>query len=310
MVKSMGSVRAVKSKARLSAKRPSEKRLAFIDFRLAYGGTLRRSTLTDEFDISPQQATKDIKAYTELAEHNMIYSMPQKAYVSTDDYRPIFKSTNARTFLRRLALVATGGRRYKNWVNLKVPVAITKAPTRLASDAVLNVVLQAIDQNKSFMADYVSINSGSKKRRIIIPTALASDGYRWHVRGWDQKKEQHCDFVISRLSKPTLRNENVSKPPRDLAWDTACQVILVPRSDLPQSSKKIIAKEFSMTRGQLQLETTKAMIFYTLRGYGFDPRVIGDTDHMLNRSLLPLEIKNIDEVETLLDRRPRAKGAG
>ena len=68
------------------------------------------------------------------------------------------------------------------------------------------------------------------------------------------------------------------------------------------ASRKVVAREFGMEDGAMRIETTKAMLFYTLRGYGFDARNY-EEGALVNRSLFPLEIENLSEVQELLGRR-------
>lgn len=285
------------------ARRPSERRLAFIDFRLAFAGDLRRSLLIDEFKISPQQATKDIKAYMELAENNLKYSLPLKSYLATDNVQPVFAGTTSKVFLRRLALVANGSKRYRNWVASDIPTAVSNAPVRSVDEEVLQILVNSLRRKRSISFDYVSINSGEKKRRNVVPRAFGSDGYRWHVRAWDIEEQEFSDFVMSRVTSPSLGMAEEHPTPHDTAWHTQCDVVLVPKTSLPDPSREAVAEEFKMLDGQLRVSTTKAMIFYTLRGYGFDPRNYDKNGRLVNRSLVPLEIYNIKEVEKLLGRR-------
>lgn len=286
----------------LRAKRPKDRRLAFIDFRLAFAGSLKRPLLTDEFGISAQQATKDIKAYAEIAEGNLDYSLAQKAYLPSDTFKPAFASTTAKTFLRRLERVASGSSRFKNWVGADVPVKFSRISKRLTDESVLQAVVTGLRHKRCVEIDYVSIKSGSRSTRVILPTALGSDGFRWHVRARDCEKKQYSDFVLSRISKATLGSAMDEELPRDAAWHTLCHVDLVPSKHLPEASREVVAREFGMTEGVMRVETTEAMLFYTLRGYGFDPRKYKD-DRLVNESLFSIEIDNLDEIQSSLARR-------
>lgn len=288
----------------LTARKPAEKRLAFIDFRMAFVGSLRRPLLQKEFGISPQQATKDIKAYIKLAPNNISYSLALKSYQPTETFKPKFRTTSTKTYLRRLELVANGSRRYRRWVGVDVSATLSRAPIRIPEGDVLKAVVNALRNKLKIEVDYMSINSGLIERRSIVPKALASDGYRWHTRAWDVNKQQYSDFVLSRMSEPEIHGFEAHPIPYDEAWELNCEVIFVPRSDLPEASRATLAKEFAMIDGKLKVPTTKAMLFYTLRGFGFDPRDLGDKGLMRNHSLLPLEISNLSEIEKLLSRKP------
>ena len=57
-----------------------------------------------------------------------------------------------------------------------------------------------------------------------------------------------------------------------------------------------------MVDGVLELPVRKAMLFYYLRFYGFDPLEM-DGKAMRNKSSYRLKILNLEEIETCLERR-------
>lgn len=68
-----------------------EQRLRLIDFLLAHYGTLNRCALMDYFGISSPQATKDIRAYLELAPQNAVYDLTAKTYVRGARFQPVWE---------------------------------------------------------------------------------------------------------------------------------------------------------------------------------------------------------------------------
>lgn len=285
-------------------RKPASRRQMFIDFRLKFAGSVQRGILQKQFGISPQQATKDIKAYVERAPQNMEYSVWEKAYIPTAKFKPVFKSTSLRRYLRRLTSLANGQRRERDWVGDQVKVAVATTPMRLPDEKILKRVLDAINSKKAIEVTYVSMSSGRDDKRLLAPHALCSDGKRWHARAWDFEKAQYRDFVFGRILSATVPVSIDEELPADTAWETNCQIVLSPAEALKTEARKAIAAEYLMENDQLVVETSKAMLFYALRELGFNPRDIDKNGMMRNVSFLNLEIQNLKEVEENLERRP------
>ncbi len=79
-----------------------ERRLEFIDFRLMWEGKVNRSDLIGFFQISMPQASLDLARYLELAPDNLTYDRTAKAYVASDDFKPILCKADSDTFLKEL----------------------------------------------------------------------------------------------------------------------------------------------------------------------------------------------------------------
>ena len=65
-------------------------RLRFIDFLLNHYGSINRDALVDYFGISSPQATRDIKAYKEVAPDNMHFDDSSKRYYRSLPYKRVF----------------------------------------------------------------------------------------------------------------------------------------------------------------------------------------------------------------------------
>lgn len=290
-------------------RKPASRRLMFIDFRLKFVGSVQRAVLQKQFGISPQQATKDLKAYLELAPQNMEYSVWEKAYIPTAKFKPAFKATSLKRYLRRLTSLAGGQKREREWVGDHVNVAVATTPMRLPDEKVLNKVLKAINESMVIEVTYVSMNSGRNDQRLLAPHALCSDGKRWHTRAWDFDNSEYRDFVFGRILSASVKSPIAEELPTDTDWETTCDIVVSPAKALTNGARKVIAAEYLMEDNRLVVTTSKAMLFYALRELGFNPRDIDDSGMMRNVSFLNLEIKNLKEVEANLERRPATSDA-
>ncbi len=86
-------------------------------------------------------------------------------------------------------------------------------------------------------------------------------------------------------------------------WDEEITVKLSAATTLNEWRRKQLEHEYEMECGTLEVPTTKAMLFYVLRQYGFNPYDRDDDGMMRNVSSFQLEVLNSKEVEECLRRR-------
>ena len=67
-----------------------EQRLRFLEFLVDHYDCVGRSHLVDYFGISEPQATRDFRAYKELAPDNLLLNQVSKKYVKSDTFKRIF----------------------------------------------------------------------------------------------------------------------------------------------------------------------------------------------------------------------------
>lgn len=283
--------------------RKNARRLEFIEFQLTWRGRVGRGDLQDQFSISPQQATNDLSDYSKLAPHNLRYDPRQRTYVRDERFRPKLTNGSPPEYLTQLELCAAGFRdRDEIWPD-PVPQFETMTTTaRPVARETLQLMLSAIEFGRILEMRYVSLSSDVKEVRSIAPHALANDGHRWHARAYDLDKKRHSDFVLSRLDAIAVRKADERPIPEDEAWRTRVTVELRPEEGLGARQRERLEIEYGMEDGRMELTVRKAMLYYYLRHYGFDPRPVPG-DAMCNRSSFHLEIANIEEVESNLERR-------
>ncbi|PSM19865.1 WYL domain-containing protein [Nitratireductor sp. StC3] len=279
------------------------RRYEFIEFQLMWDGTVGRRRLQDQFEISPQQATLDLTSYLEIAPRNMVYDPRQRTYVATAHFRSIFLKGEASEYLQQLEMVHRGYRHIGEVWPAEMPSfdAVDVATRRIAP-ATLKSVLHAIRTRKCTEVTYVSLSSETEGPRHLFPHAIASDGHRWHMRAFDADKGRYSDFVLSRVDKIKIVEHERDELPEDLSWQTFVALRLQPDPALPRRQKEQLQLEYDMDNGELCVNVRKAMMFYYLRHYGFDPLEM-EGSCMRNKSSFHLSIANLVEVEESLGRR-------
>ena len=274
-----------------------------IEYQLLWEGSVGRKSLTDQFEISLQQATLDLTAYADFAPDNMAYDPRKRAYIPKPSFQPQFAREDASGFLMHLEMLHRDYRsREEIWPQSIPEFDFVHETARPISPHVLKTLLKAIKTKQLVQAQYVSLSSDSPKLRKFAPHAIAGDGHRWHMRAYDCENKRYSDFVLSRIASLEILEVLTDEIDEDRVWNTFVCLKLKPDSLLSERQKQKLAYEYSMDDGILHKEVRQAMLFYYLRHFGFDPRDIVD-GKMKNKSSYSLQIENLDEVEEWLERR-------
>ena len=279
------------------------RRYEFIEFQLMWEGTVGRKLLQEKFEISPQQATLDLTAYLDMAPLNMTYDTRQRTYVAAKNFRPVLIKGDASEYLLHLEMFHHGYREADEIWPAHIPDfdAVTVA-SRKIEPKVLKTVLQAIRDRKCVEVMYVSLSSESETPRQLYPHAIACDGHRWHMRAFDSHNTRYSDFVLSRVETIKTVECERTEMPQDDTWSTYVTICLQPDPDMAERRRKRLEIEYDMENGELVVKVRKAMLFYYLRSYGFNPLDV-TKGKMRNKSSFNLSIVNLDEIEESLERR-------
>lgn len=249
-------------------KQAQKERLSHIDFRVCYLGTIGRGDLISRFGIKPAAATRDITLYSELAPKNLTYDTKAKAYVRSENFKPLFEYSLPQVFA---ALSQGFG---KNIVVGNQPMISCEIPARLINPrlSVLSFVTRAIHQKKFIKMQYRSNTSGLTDKEIL-PFALVDTGLRWHVRAYDRTegKERFADFVLTRIDSPELVTTEIlphEVPDLDGQWNRMIELEMVPHPS--RSYPETIAMDYDMKDGVLRASVRAAVVGYFLRRWNVD----------------------------------------
>jgi len=244
-----------------------KQRLAYIDFLLMFRGHFCRSDLTSKFEMGMANATRDISLYKELAPDNAELDNPTKQYHQTKKFKPLFKH-DAKKTLVKLANNITDG--FDAIGDITFPV---EAPSQLNVPDIFIVakLVQAILNKKPVSIIYTSLSSGSNARELV-PHSIIDNGLRWHVRAYDRKSKSFRDFVLTRISKVTLKSQDI-EPHEDKLEDhqwmrmMPLQIVAHPNNVKHPTA---IAMDYGMENGVLELNVRAALAGYLLRRWNVD----------------------------------------
>jgi len=260
-------------------------RLAYIELRLWFFGSVRRRDLAVRYGVQTAAATRDLKLYQAIAPSNMQYDRSSKVYTVTSTFTPAFhfSPTRVLTWLSEgfgdNAPVGVG-----SGLSCSLPQRLT-----LPNLNTLAQVTRAINLKCPLKIIYHSIQNGRSEREIV-PFALLDTGLRWHVRAYDRKTAEFRDFVITRIETaqpiPESPLQEYECPEHDIQWTRVVELELVPHPDQPRP--EITCMDYDMVNGTLQLQLRAATAGYTLRKWSVDC----SPDHSLRGSEYRLWLKD------------------
>jgi hypothetical protein len=264
-------------------------RLAFLDFRLYFLGSVGRPDVCDRFGVVPMVASRDLAAYRELAPENTRFDGKRKLYIPDDKFKPLFNhdpervlSALSRGFGEGIGKAASGFLACESPVKLNLP-----------SLSVLSVITRAIHQHGAVRMIYHSLKSGTSKREVV-PYALVDSGQRWHIRCFDRKSKEFRDLVLTRIEKPSLIEDGDITPneqqENDFQWTRILEMELMPHPD--HQYPEILSRDYGLRDGRIIVPVRAAIAGYMLLQMGVDC----SPDHSLDSSRYRLWLKNSDKL--------------
>jgi hypothetical protein len=243
-----------------------KQRLAYVDFSLLFKGAIYRQDLINRFEVGLSAASRDLTLYKELSPENLSYDTREKRYFQTEKFKPVFEHDAKRTLVKLANGISDG---FDAIGDIHFPV---EAPSSLNVPDILIVarLVQAILNEKAVSIIYTSLSSGSGSRELV-PHSIVDNGLRWHVRAFDRKSESFRDFVLTRISKVTIKEvaKEEEQALADVDWQRLISLQLVPH---PKNIKHptAIALDYAMVNEQRIVEVRAAMAGYLLRRWNVD----------------------------------------
>ncbi len=255
--------------------------------------------LCQTFDIGRQQASKVINSYIDdIAPYNLIYDANLKGYRPTSRFKPVFASNNLHEYLQWLTDSSSAKAPFLNlagqlshWHSHWIETAIPRTPG--IDPKILVPLLKAIQHQQRVEITYVSLNNPKPEPRFISPHTLVDSGNRWHVRAFCEKNNDFRDFVLTRFrDEPEPLGNAAATADKDDYWQHRVKIKIIPDTRLLPAQRKIIAKDYGMTRNQWVIETRAALVNYVLQYFKLDPQKIEAKPEAQQ-----LMIANLQEVE-------------
>lgn len=251
----------------------TEARLKFIEFRLYWEGRINRGDLQNHFGISTPQASLDLKAYAELAPGNFEYDKQRKAYFATTCFKPVLIMPNAKDYLTQLELQRTEDESpfsHSSFIGESPNYDIAQMPLRVVEADTLKSILHAMREGKAIEVKYQSMTRLEPTWRWLAPHALASDGFRWHIRAYCFERARFSDFVFGRIVGIGSEKDNDIDPTNDLEWNSWLEIKIGPNPALPEAQRNAIELDYGMRDGSAILVIREALQYYVKKRLGLN----------------------------------------
>ena len=223
-----------------------EHRYRFIELVAWWEGQINTTHLTQQFGLSRQQSSSDLKSYNQTTQSNLQYDASKKAWHPANDFKRHYISDDVVEYL--------------NWVHNGytipappiLPHAAVRLPTRQVEPAVMRGLIAAIRRRERIEVDYVSLSNPNREGRVIAPHTFVNTGLRWHLRAWCEKSGQYRDFVLSRFrGEPESLGKSNHTAEQDTAWNTQLTPVPRERGDkpIPLTTAEVLGDSSPQARG-------------------------------------------------------------
>ncbi len=264
-------------------------RLAFIEVRAYFCGSVTRVQIEDRFGVKPAASARDLSAYRELAPGNLRYNAALRCYQPTPSFSPVFGHSPTHV-LNWFRTGAGDGLEVSNTQPVPCETAHDLVQPKLE---VLAAITRAITAGRVLEVSYQSLSSGSSTKRLA-PLALADTGFRWHLRAYDQHKNRFADFVLTRIESVRPTQDPIPEPQRlthDSQWNHIVPLQLVPHPGLGHPAA--IETDYGMSNGKLALTVRAPLAGYALKRWSVDCT----PGHTLSPSSHHLWLRNADVLQ-------------
>ncbi|MGO1462378.1 MAG: helix-turn-helix transcriptional regulator [Marinobacter sp.] len=257
-------------------------------------GRLTTNHICHSFGIGRQQASKDINTYLrELAPNNLIYDRHLKGYVPAPNYKPRVTRGHVSEYQD---LLASQQNLSSTFEALEVGLpdnTVVYGPNRVIAPETMRAAVTATRHGRQLRASYASLSRPEAVEGILEPHTLVCTGNNWHLRAWCDSNREFRDFALSRFhDTPTaLRVKAKHTGQQDDDWNRKVTMAISPDSRLTEAQQKIIALDYGMRHGYLEVNARAALAPYVLSQLG-----ITLDNHHPDPLVQQLELTNPDQL--------------
>jgi hypothetical protein len=246
-----------------------KERLEFIEAQLLFKGWVARSDLTSHFKIAEAAATRDFKAYKEIAPNNMYLNHTVKRYeVVKELFSPYFIKTTT-CYINEIKNNSYGKQGERKLIE----------PIQKLSSINIEIfaeVSRCINNNNPLKIKYRSMENDLSER-VIIPHAFFDTDIRMYVRAFDRKSCEFRDFLLSRIIEVTSVTQEEMKvnheecSDSDEQWNDCVLLNIVPHPSIENiKNKACIEMDLDMVDGIRTIEVRKRLAPYWLNRWNVD----------------------------------------
>lgn len=239
-------------------------RLAFIDFRLFFTGTLSRVDIIKEFAVSEITATRILNEYKKIRPKNLLYSNKTKKFTLSEEFHALV-DISAEDALNMLASGFDKNRilRGRNVVIFE-RIGLYMPPL---DKAIVAKITRAIFNKTKIECAYNSIRSGDMSERKLSPLVILFDGRNWIFRAYQEDsktKVNYKNFNFARVTKVEELAESINNEfslDYDVLWSKFLPVELEINPILNDDEKNEIRRDYNIPDDKNKILITERAAF-------------------------------------------------
>lgn len=251
-------------------------RMAYIDFKLRFTGSINRSDLNHMFGLAEASASKVMAKYSSLRPENMRYN-PRLRFneIVRESFNPLL-NLDSETALGMLANGFNKNKLYDKPVLNYVRVGNVSNGLKIEN---IEKITRAMSSGYAIRCKYLSSNSNNHDYRLLLPLSLLFDGRNWIFRAYHRIKNGKGvfrNFNFSRAceveelidDKRNLDEELAS----DKEWNTKIPLVLVPHGRLSQFQNETLKVDFGLVDDKLVITERIALLWFLYNIWDIDTR--------------------------------------
>lgn len=258
-------------------------RFAYIDFKLQFTGSIKRSDLNDAFGLADASASRLLASYAEIKPLNFTYDRSRKLNAITEDFSPLVHIDP----IVALGMLAHGFNKNKLVNNPILPYSRVGSLTNVLNNSDVAKITRAMFNKWAIKCSYISNNSNNHDEREILPLSLLFDGRSWIFRAYERSGTDGIKFKNYNFSRTISIMEQGSESKQlsheslaaDELWNQSIPVILALHPNLTDVQKKSVRKDFGMPADSEELILTeRAALLWILEHRWFIDKRENPTD--------------------------------
>jgi len=237
-------------------------RLTFIESCLLWNKKLTTNMLIETFEIGRRQAGKDIQAYQDIADENIIYDKYKRGYIPTDNFKPIFLTGTANEYLDWMQATTLEIAPLITLPSLAPTAEFLRIPQPQLNLQNIQAITEGIRNHKKVLIVNIS---NANVEYFISPHTLIYDGQGWYVRAFDSQCRDFIMIDLTTIKKADISDESsimkytgdmTEVQNRDHEWQHYVKINIVINPDIPLSNqeRESIEQAYSLQDGILAVE--------------------------------------------------------
>lgn len=243
----------------------TERRFAYIETQLLWGGGLTARDLGETFGIARQNAQTALDAYRQKYPENLRYDPRLKRHVRTDRFEARHVKADPYSFLDYQRGMALAGYFHAadDWADLPFQDADRLLRPHLDAEA-MRTVLAALRLRRTVRVVYLA--KKGTRQRLLSPHHLIYADNRYHLRAFCHTRQIGLDYVLSRIRQAEFSKEDWIPESYDKDWNCMEVLSFEVNPELPEEARASLGHAHVLRDGEpLTITTRKALSKYVIR---------------------------------------------